>query len=83
MDGTYLDGIRNAENGTFENSGKIVLGKIKVVSSYGVYCQDFSKFSNEKKGKIIGYRILKELTKKGKDAEFSDAGKVKSKKKKK
>lgn len=83
IDGTYLDAIRNAESGTFENSGKIKVGKIKVISSYGIYCQDYSKFKNEKKGKITAYRILNGFVKKGKDAEFVDLGKTKEKKIKK
>ena len=83
VDGTYLDGIRNAESGNFENLGKIKIGKTKVVSSYGIYCQDYSKFTNEKKGKIIVYNVLKEKLKKGKETEFSSLGKFVEKKKKK
>jgi len=82
VDGTYLDGIRNAESGNFENLGKIRIGKVKVVSSYGIYCQDYSKFTNEKKGKITVYNVLKEKLKKGKDTEFSSIGKFVQKTKK-
>lgn len=75
VDGTYLDAIRNAESGNFENLGKIKIGKSKVISSYAVYCQDFSKFINDKKGKITVYQVLKGKLKEGKQTEFTNSGK--------
>lgn len=76
ISGTYLDGIRNDDSGRFENLGKIYLGKAKVITTYGIYCNDDSSFRNEKKGKIYAYKIGKEIVHKVKNGEFMDLGKV-------
>ena len=55
IDGTYLDGIRNMSDGKFDNYGKIYLGKIKSISTYGIYGADNSDFRHQKGGKIYFY----------------------------
>lgn len=81
IDGTYLDGIRNEKSGLFDNIGKIYLGKIKSVSSYGIYCADNADFRNQKKGKVFFYTTRNGQTNKSGDAKISNEGKFKIKKK--
>lgn len=81
IDGTYLDGIRNEKSGLFDNIGKIYLGKLKSVSSYGIYCADNSDFRNQKKGKVFFYTTRNGQTKKSGDAKITNEGRFKIKKK--
>ncbi len=81
IDGTYLDGIRNENSGLFDNIGKIYLGKIKSVSSYGIYCADNADFRNQKQGKVYFYTTRNGQTKKSGAAKITNEGKFKIKKK--
>jgi len=75
IDGTYLDGIRNAKSGLFDNIGKVYLGKIKSVSSFGIYCTDNSDFRNQEKGKVFFYTTRNGQTKKFSEGKISNEGK--------
>ena len=82
VDGTYLDAIRNISNGRFENLGKIYLGKIKSISSYGIYATDNSDFRNQEKGKVLFYTTRNGRTRKVESGKITNLGQFIEKKSK-
>ena len=82
IDGTYLDGVRNMANGKFDNIGKIYLGKIKSISSYGIYSTDQADFRNQKKGRVYFYTTRNGQTKKSEEGKITNLGTFKEKRKK-